>query len=576
MSEQTHTLTLKDNISTDDIIPANRCANRNLEHLKRYAFEHVIGEGNLIGYEEIVAGHNFGCGSSREEAPVAIKAAGVKKVRAYSFGEIFYRNSINVGLELEIIDQPKTDPLIQAIIDAGGLSAFNQKRHQGQLSLPTSIVSPRPMTMVEKMLARASGNAYVKPGMAIFIQVDLAMSCDTCVGPVAEIFYENFGEKAKLWNQNQVVLVADHLIHINDLRPEPIADQLYQDLVQFAKEQDCQWFDVVAPGQAAGICHILLPEKGFVRPGMVVVGTDSHTCTFGAFGCFGTGVGTTEMANVFAMGDTWIRLPETLLFELEGFLPKHISAKDIILFILGKIGCEGGRGKVMEFRGSIIDQLPIDERMTLCNMATECGALCGLIAPDKLTLDYVQSRSQEAFEVVVSDPDAEYEQVYRFDLSNLEPQVARPYKPDQVSGISELAEVPITRAYIGSCTGGKLFDIAEAAEAIKGYHVASGVSLFVVPASQEIRQKAEELGYLKILEEAGAQILKSGCGACINAGLGVLGKEETGVYAINRNFKGRSGDPSGKNYLASPRVVAISAVKAKITDQLNEVDIVQP
>ncbi len=568
MAKSPRILKLGHNISTDDIIPANRFINRDLEHLKRYAFEHLLGEGNLIGIEEIVAGKNFGCGSSRESAPLAIKAAGVKKVRADSFGEIFYRNSINIGLQLEITDQSQSNPVIQGIIEAGGLSAFNQKRRQGQVVIPKMTIAPRPMTMAEKILAQASGNAYIKPGMVIFIPVDLAMSCDTCVGAVAKLFYEEFGEKAKLWNREQVVLVADHLIHINDLRPEPMADKLYQDLVKFAKEQDCQWFDVAAPGEAAGICHILLPEQGFVRPGMFVVGTDTHTCTFGAFGSFGTGIGNTEMANVFAMGDTWIRVPETLLFELDGVLPKHISAKDIILFILGQIGCEGGRGKVMEFRGSIVEQLPIDERMTLCNMAAECGALCGLIAPDTLILDYVKSLTQEPFEVIVGDPDAEYERVYRFNLSNLEPQVARPYKPDQVIGISELGEVRITRAYIGSCTGGKLFDIAEAAEAIKGHQVHPKVSLFVVPASQEIRHKAEELGYFKILEQAGAKILKSGCGACMNAGLGVLEKDETGVYAINRNFQGRSGDPSAKSYLASPRVVAISAIRGKITDQL--------
>ena len=569
MIEKKLTLTLGDNVSTDDIIPTNRFTDRSLENLRRYALEHVVGEGNLIGTEEIVAGKNFGCGSSRESAPLAIKAAGVKKVQAHSFGEIFYRNSINIGLQLEIIGQPNTDPLLQAIIEAGGLNAFNKKRSQGQIVLPKSTVPARPMTMTEKILARASGNDYIKPGMAIFIPVDLAMSCDTCVGEVAKIFYGAFGEKAQLWNKDKVVLIADHMIHIDDLRPEPMAKTLYNALVQFVKEQDCQWFDEVEPGHAAGICHILLPEKGFVRPGTFVVGTDTHTCTFGAFGCFGTGVGNTEMANIFAMGDTWLRVPETLLIELEGELPENISAKDIILFILGKIGCEGGRGKVLEFRGSIVNQLPLDERMTLCNMAAECGALSGLIAPDKLITDYVESLTEEPYEVIVSDRDAEYEKIYTFDLSNLEPQIACPYKPDRVVGVSELEDVSITKAYIGSCTGGKLFDIAEAAKAIEGYQVAPNVDLFVVPASQEIRQQAEKLGYFNILTEAGAKILKSGCGACMNAGLGVLEKEETGVYAINRNFKGRSGDPTGKAYLASPRVVAISAIEGKITDRLH-------
>jgi homoaconitase/3-isopropylmalate dehydratase large subunit len=274
------------------------------------------------------------------------------------------------------------------------------------------------------------------------------------------------------------------------------------------------------------------------------------------------------MANIFAMGDMWIRVPETLVFELSGTLPPHISAKDIILFILGQIGCAGATGKVMEFRGSIIEQLPFDERMTLANMAIECGAMCGLIAADEVTRQYVSERTSPRLREIVADPDAEYEKIYQFDLSNLEPQIARPPKPDQVVKISELGEVPITKAFIGSCTGGKLHDLAEAADVLRDRQVAKGVNLFIVPASMEIRQKAQELGYLDIFERAGAQILKSGCGACINSGIGVLAKEETGIYATNRNFKGRSGDPSGKNYLASPRTVAISAIQGKISHDL--------
>ncbi|MEO0376299.1 MAG: aconitase family protein, partial [Cyanobacteria bacterium P01_A01_bin.17] len=251
-------------------------------------------------------------------------------------------------------------------------------------------------------------------------------------------------------------------------------------------------------------------------------------------------------------------------------------AKDIMLFILGQIGCSGATSKVLEFRGSIIAQLPMDERMTLANMAIECGAMCGLIAPDSVTEQYVKQHTSEPFETVLSDSEAKFEQIYHFDLSALEPQVARPPKPDQVVAINELGEVPITRAFIGSCTGGKLHDLEQAAAVYKAptadgkqRKISPEVQLFVVPASQAVRQQAEDLGYLQTLEQAGAQILKSGCGACINAGAGVLGRKETGVYATNRNFKGRSGDPSAYNYLASPRVVAISALRGKITDQLD-------
>jgi homoaconitase/3-isopropylmalate dehydratase large subunit len=254
---------------------------------------------------------------------------------------------------------------------------------------------------------------------------------------------------------------------------------------------------------------------------------------------------------------------------LSGTLAPHISAKDIILFILGKIGCAGATSKVMEFRGSILTQLPFDERLTLANMAIECGAICGLIVSDQVTREYVKKRSDQEFIEIIGDADAEVEKIYNFDLTDLEPQVARPPKPDQVLAISQLEEIAITKAFIGSCTGGKLYDLAQAAEVLKGRHLATGVSLYIVPASVEIREKAQELGYIDIFAQAGAQILKSGCGACINSGIGVLAKAETGIYATNRNFKGRSGDPTGKNYLASPRTVAISAVKGKISHDLD-------
>lgn len=570
MTQTINVLKLGDDINTDDITPANRCTTADPDHLKQYAFEHLIGENKLLDYDLIEAGRNFGCGSSREHAPIAIKAAGIRTVRAESFAEIFYRNSINIGLQLEQFNDAQADPIVQAITQAGGLTAFNQKRLKDNVQVPPSSTVTRPLTMTEKLLARASGNAAVKPGETVFIKVDLAMSHDAVAGPVARVFHKAFGETARLWDADRVVLVADHFIQTHQVRTDTKAPILHQEMVQFALQQGCHLFDVVSPGEAAGICHVLLPEKGLIRPGMVVAGTDSHTCTYGAFGCFSTGVGTTDMANIFATGDMWVRVPPTVLFELTGTLPVHLSAKDIMLYILGQIGCDGATSKVMEFRGSIIDQLPMEERMTLANMAIECGALCGLIAPDAVTEDYLRDRGQTELESITSDTDAEYERIYRFDLSHLQPQIACPPKPDQVVNIRDLGEVAISRAFIGSCTGGKLYDLAQAAEVLAGQQVAAGVELFVVPASQEVRQRAEQLGYWQILEAAGATMLKSGCGACINAGLGGLGKQEVGIYATNRNFKGRSGDPTGQNYLASPRTVAISAVRGKITDRLEE------
>ncbi|MDJ0702741.1 MAG: aconitase/3-isopropylmalate dehydratase large subunit family protein [Leptolyngbyaceae cyanobacterium MO_188.B28] len=560
-------LYLGDDINTDDIIPAQRGTDDNLGHLAHYAFEHLIGAGNLRRYDAIEAGFNFGCGSSREFAPIAIKAAGIQIVRARSFAEIFYRNSINIGLPLEIIVQSRENPVIDRITKAGGLIEFNQQRRQKAFAVPNSDTSARPMTVTEKLLAKASNNSFVRSGEVVFAKVDLAMSHDAIAGPVGQLFYEHFGSDARVWDSQKVVLVADHFIQINDIRRDTGAVSMYQQMVAFARDQGCHLFDIVSPGEAAGICHVLLPEKGFIRPGMIIAGTDSHSCTYGAFGCFATGVGSTDMANIFAMGDLWIQVPATLRIELSGSLSPHVSAKDIILFILGQIGCDGATGKVIEFDGDIIKQLPMDERMTLSNMAIECGAVCGLMPVDELTRQYVNSRTSAPFEEVTPDLDAEYEQVYRFDLSQLEPQVAKPPKPDQVVSVSQVGQAPITRAFIGSCTGGKLYDLAQAAAALAGRRIAPNVSLFVVPASQEVRRQAEALGYLDVLEQAGAQILKSGCGACINAGRGVLARNEVGIYSTNRNFKGRSGDPSAQNYLASPRTVAISAACGKIADR---------
>ena len=561
-------LKLGDDINTDDIIPAHRSTNPDPEHQKHYVLEHIIGIDTLLEYEVIEAGENFGCGSSREYAPIAIKAAGIRLVRAQSFAEIFYRNSINIGLELEIIGQSRENPVVKAISAAGGLTAFNQQRLQNKISIPKSNTQPRPMTMAEKMLARASGNDYVQPGEVVFAKVDLAMSHDAIAAPVFELFRRNFGVDARVWDSDRVVLVADHFIQVNDIRVDPQATKLYRDMVDFARQYDCKLFDLVSPGEASGICHVLLPERGLIAPGMIIAGTDSHSCTYGAFGSFSTGVGTTDMANILATGDMWLRVPDTIVFELSGTLPQDISAKDIILFILGKIGCQGAIAKVIEFRGSIIQQLSMDERMTLSNMAVECGAMCGLIPPDGVTERYLKDKNIPNYTPVLGDEDAQCNRFYQFDLSNLEPQIACPPKPDNVVNISDLPEVPITLAFIGSCTGGKLTDLAQAAKVLKDRRINSQVQMYVVPASQLVRQQAEELGYFEIFTQAGVQILKSGCGACINSGKGILGKQETGIYATNRNFTGRTGDPTAKNYLASPRVVSISAIEGKISDRL--------
>ena len=563
-------LQLGDDINTDDIIPAMRCTTADPEHLGKYALEHLVGEDGLKGYDSISAGKNFGCGSSREHAPLALKAAGINHVLAESFAQIFFRNSVNIGLSIELAGVDQKDETVQAIIDAGGLSAFNRQILKGQRTMPKSNTLTRPMTLTEKIIAKASGNAYVRPGETVFVQVDLAMSHDAVAGPVAQVFYKEFGRDAKVWEPENLVLVADHFIQVNDIRQDSKTYKLHDSMRNFAAEQGCHLLDVVAEGEAQGICHVLLPERGFIEPGIIIAGTDSHTCTYGAFGCFSTGVGTTDMANILATGQMWITVPKTIRIEFNGSLPVGVSAKDLMLLVLGTIGTDGAVNCVLEFAGEVISQLSIDERMTLSNMAIECGAMCGIIEPDSKTLEYLSSRRQnkstdKSFKTVGNDSNCEYAEVHQLEVTQLKPLIACPSRPDNVKSIEEVGKVKIDRAYIGSCTGGKLQDIAEASKAIKGQQVAKGVSLFIVPASQEVLREAERLGYVKALEKAGAQFLKSGCGACINAGKGNIHKEEVGIYATNRNFKGRSGDASGKIYLASPRTVAISSVRGEIS-----------
>jgi 3-benzylmalate isomerase len=569
-------LGLGDDVNTDDIIPARRCTKTEPGHLARYAFEHLLGEGALAAsYDEIEAGWNFGSGSSREHAPLALLSAGIRRVRARSFAPIFHRNAVNIGLPISVAGAARQDPVVDAIVRAGGLFSFNRARRAGA-AVPVRASATRAMTLAEKLLARAAARASVRPGETVFVRADLAMCHDAVAGPTAALFHREFGTDARVAEPGRLVFVADHFIQVNEVRADADATSLQRAMVAFARAQGCRLYDTVSPGEAAGICHVLLPEEGLVRPGMTIAGTDSHSCTYGAFGCFGVGIGTTDMANLLATGDLWLTVPPTIVVCLDGRLPETCCAKDVMLHLLGRIGCDGAVGRVLEFRGPVVDALSIDERMTLANMASECGAVSGLIASDAVTRDWLRGRGRARDEPIDSsatdlrgDHEADVERVVSFDLSALEPQVAAPPRPDNVCAVSALGDVPITRAFIGSCTGGKLSDLAEAAAVLEGRRVAPGVEMFVVPASQRVRAEAERRGYWATFERAGVTLLRSACGACINAGRGTLGPGETGVYATNRNFQGRSGDPSARNYLASPRVVAISAVRGRITDRLD-------
>jgi len=408
------------------------------------------------------------------------------------------------------------------------------------------------MNILEKILANASGKQQVSPGEIIEANIDAAMIHDL-TGPLAIKSFREIGAK-KVWDNNRVIIILDHLVPASSI----ISANLHRIVRNFAEEQNIQNFYDVGRG---GVCHQVMPEKGHVRPGEVIVGADSHTCTYGAFGAFATGIGSTEMAAVFATGKLWFRVPDVIKVEVTGKLPSMVTPKDVTLNIVGRIGADGAIYKGLEFGGSTIREMSVDGRMVLCNMAVEMGAKAGII-----TLDYVKARTDKPFKPVKSDPDAAYERVVDVDVSALEPQVAVPHSVDNVKPISEVEDVKVDQAFIGSCTNGRLEDLRSAAQILKGKKIARGVRLVVIPASQEIYLDALQEGLIKTFMDAGATIGNPNCGPCLGGHMGILAEGEACISSSNRNFVGRMGSSKSFVYLASPATVAASAVTGKITD----------
>jgi len=413
------------------------------------------------------------------------------------------------------------------------------------------------MNIIEKILANASGKQEVSPGEIVEARIDVAMTHDL-TGPLAIKSFREIGAK-KVWDRNKVVIILDHLVPASSV----ISAGLHKIVRNFAEEQNIENFYDVGRG---GVCHQIMPEKGHVRPGEVIVGSDSHTCTYGAFGAFATGIGSTEMAAVFATGKLWFRVPEVIKVNVTGKLPDLVSAKDLTLHIIGKIGADGAIYKGLEFTGSTIRDMTIDSRMVLSNMAVEMGAKAGLIEPDQKTLDYVQSRTDKPFNTIKSDPDSVYEKIVHVDASELEPQVAVPHSVDNVKPVSETENLKVDQAFIGSCTNGRLEDLRVAAQMMKGKKIARGVRLIVIPASQEIFLKAINEGLVKTFMDAGATVGNPNCGPCLGGHMGILAEGEVCISTSNRNFIGRMGSTKSFVYLASPATVAVSAITGKITD----------
>jgi 3-isopropylmalate/(R)-2-methylmalate dehydratase large subunit len=427
-----------------------------------------------------------------------------------------------------------------------------------------------PMTLTEKILARHAGRDAVQPGDNVWIDVDVLMTHDVCGPGTIGVFKKHFGPDAKVWDREKVVIIPDHYIFTAD----KMANRNVDVLRQFAQEQGLQYYYDVGTPRYKGVCHIALPEEGHTRPGEVLFGTDSHTCTAGAFGEFATGIGNTDAGFVMGTGKLWVKVPATMRFVFQGQLPPYLMAKDLILAVIGDIGCDGATYRAMEFDGEAVYALNNEERMTLCNMVIEAGGKNGVIAPDAVTLAYVNARNagRKPFTVVQSDPGARYgfEKVYN--VSQLEPVVAQPHSPDNRAYVSEIRGTKLDRAYIGSCTGGKMTDFRAAAQILKGKTVR--IDTFVVPATSEIMAGLQqETLNGQTLEEvfvsAGAKIGQPSCAACLGGPSDTFGRLNTPLSCIsttNRNFPGRMGHKEARVYLASPLTVAASAVAGVITD----------
>lgn len=408
--------------------------------------------------------------------------------------------------------------------------------------------------MTEKILGKAS-HQPVAPGDIIDAHVDLAMSHEN-TSAIAKKF-KQIGVPT-VWDPAKIVIPIDHCA---PAASEDYATQ-HKLIREFVKEQKIpNFYDI-----KAGVCHQVLPEKGHVKPGMLIAGSDSHTPTYGAFGAFATGIGRTEMAAIYATGTIWLRVPESFKIEIRGNLPKRVSAKDVILYILGKLRADGANYKAVEFCGDTVENMSVGGRMVLCNMSAEMGAKAGMVSFDQITKAYLDQRTDKKYTIMNSDKDASYEKEFTFDVSNLAPQLACPHTVDNVSPITDVEGKEINQAILGTCTNGRVEDLKEAASILKGKKIKDSVRLLVFPASTDVYLEAVNEGIIADLIKAGAVICNPNCGPCLGAHEGALAAGEVCISSSNRNFKGRMGCRDAEIYLASPATVAASALTGKITD----------
>ena len=412
------------------------------------------------------------------------------------------------------------------------------------------------MTITEKILAAHCGAEELKPGQFIMAEVDLCLGNDI-TAPIAIEEFEKAGF-GRVFDNTKIALVPDHFTPNKDIKAATLAKQLRD----FARKHEIVHYWEVG---RVGIEHALLPEQGLVGPGQLIIGADSHTCTYGAVGAFSTGVGSTDLAACFATGKVWLRVPESLKFNFTGDLPRWVGGKDLILYTIGRIGVDGALYRAMEFCGPVIGDLAMDDRLTMCNMAIEAGGKSGIVPPDEVTHAYCDGRAKGATRYLASDEDAAFAETYDWDVTGLEPQVAAPFLPSNTHPVSELKDVTIDQVVIGSCTNGRISDLRTAAEILRGRKVDARVRLIVFPATQDIYKQALDEGLIDIFIDAEAAVSTPTCGPCLGGHMGVLAAGERALATTNRNFRTRMGHRESEVYLCNPAVAAASAITGRIT-----------
>ncbi len=584
--------TFGNDIDTDTIIPGKRGTIPTIEEMKKYAFELLKPEfGSTVRPGDIlVAGSNFGCGSSREQAATVLSHNGVRCIIAKSFARIFFRNAFNSGIILLTCDG------IQDVVKGGDIVTVDLEQHKVSANgkefsvgaIPQNLFDivahggliadtkrklaegfkPQPhqeldeqerrrkgFTLAEKILRKNAGVKQVKPGDIVISHPDMFMVHDIYTPYLLDTLHQ-IGAR-KIANPDRVTIVFDHCM------PTAVAknDSAHYDAgLELAKEYGIEKLHI-----GEGICHSLMHEKKYARPGCVATATDSHTTTYGGAGCFCSGIGTAEMAAALITGELWFKIPEAIKIVLNGHLPKGVLSKDVILKILGDIKADGGQYKSLEFTGPAAHEMSMDARFTVANMALEAGAKCGLFEADQKTADYYGVPLSE-IDWVTMDEEAKYEKVLTYDVNELEPQLSCPQGVDNVHPIREVEGTPMDEVYLGSCTNGSIEDLAIAAEILKGKHVPETMRFIVVPATNAVFKEAIRRGYIRTFIEAGAVICHPCCGLCCGMPYGLMYDDERILSTANRNFIGRQGTKKTLSYLCSPAVAAATALTGVVTD----------